>query len=193
MAAGCPAPGSPTTRRDRLMTPTLAPGDIVITSRVTRAPPSATLVKAILRKARCRTREILWHTIGAAVLRPFSGWSRLLVDRLITESFVPASARGSCAPEFSWTLDCERVLAGGVSRWGSTIRCRRRRRKPGGRPEGPLGAAVGDDFRPGASARQCCVCCAERISSPCRGSWGSRRRRRARVATTVRPRLQLPR
>ena len=33
-------------------------------------------------------------------------------------------------------------------------------------PEGPLGAAVGDDFRPGASARPCCVCCAERISSP---------------------------
>ncbi len=24
----------------------------------------------------------------------------------------------SCALGFSWTLDCERVLAGGVSRWG---------------------------------------------------------------------------
>ena len=52
----------------------------------------------------------------------------------------------SCAPGFSWTLDCERVLAGGVSRWGSTIRCRRRRRKPGGRPEGPLGAGRGGRF-----------------------------------------------
>ena len=26
------------------------------------------------------------------------------------------------------------------------------------------------DCRRGASARWCCVCCAERISSPCRGS-----------------------
>ena len=34
----------------------------------------------------------------------------------------------SCAPGFSWTLDCERVLAGGVSRWGNQIRNRRRRR-----------------------------------------------------------------
>ena len=55
---------------------------------------------------------------------------------------------------------------------GSPIRCRRRRRKPGGRPEGPLGAAVGDDCRPGARARQCGVCCAARISSPCRGELG---------------------
>ena len=41
---------------------------------------------------------------------------------------------------------------------------------------GAAGRGRGDDFRPGASARQCCVCCAERISSPWRGSWGSRRR-----------------
>ena len=34
------------------------------------------------------------------------------------------------------------------------------------------GTAVGDGFRPGASARRCCVCCAARILSPCRGSWG---------------------
>ena len=38
----------------------------------------------------------------------------------------------SCAPGFSWTLNCERVLAGGVPRWGSQIRVRR-----------PPGAAVG--------------------------------------------------
>ena len=82
----------------------------------------------------------------------------------------------SCALGFSWTLDCERVLAGGVSRWGNQIKNRRRRRKPEGRPETPPGAAVGDGCQPGASARRCCVCCAERISSPCRGSWGSRRR-----------------
>ena len=49
----------------------------------------------------------------------------------------------SCAPGFSWTLDCERVLAGGVSRWGNQIRNRRRRREPGGRPETPPGAAGG--------------------------------------------------
>ena len=36
----------------------------------------------------------------------------------------------SCALGFSWTLDCERVLAGGVSRWGNQIKNRRRRRKP---------------------------------------------------------------
>ena len=82
----------------------------------------------------------------------------------------------SCALGFSWTLDCERVLAGGVSRWGNQIKNRRRRRKPEGRPETPPDAAVGDGCQPGASARRCCVCCAERISSPCRGSWGSRRR-----------------
>ena len=75
----------------------------------------------------------------------------------------------SCALGFSWTLDCERVLAGGVSRWGNQIKNRRRRRKPEGRPETPPGAAVGDGCQPGASARRCCVCCAERISSPCRG------------------------
>ena len=82
----------------------------------------------------------------------------------------------SCAPGFPWTLDCERVLAGGVSKWGSQIKVRRRRREPGGRPEMLPGTAVGDGFRPGASARRCCVCCAARILSPCRGSWGSRRR-----------------
>ena len=37
----------------------------------------------------------------------------------------------SCALGFSWTLDCERVLAGGVSRWGNQIRDRRRRRATG--------------------------------------------------------------
>ena len=84
--------------------------------------------------------------------------------------------RASCAPGFPWTLDCERVLAGGVSKWGSQIKVRRRRREPGGRPEMLPGTAVGDGCRPGASARRCCVCCAARILSPCRGSWGSRRR-----------------
>ena len=82
----------------------------------------------------------------------------------------------SCAPGFPLTLDCERVLAGGVSKWGSQIKVRRRRREPGGRPEMLPGTAVGDGFRPGASARRCGVCCAARILSPCRGSWGSRRR-----------------
>ena len=59
---------------------------------------------------------------------------------------------------------------------GSQIKVRRRRREPGGRPEMLPGTAVGDGFRPGASARRCCACCAARILSPCRGSWGIRRR-----------------
>ena len=42
-----------------------------------------------------------------------------------------AIARQSCAPGFSWTLDCERVLAGDVSKWGNQIRDRRRRRATG--------------------------------------------------------------
>jgi hypothetical protein len=37
----------------------------------------------------------------------------------------PRTPRGpqvphSTAPGFSWTRDCERILAGGVSRWGKT-------------------------------------------------------------------------
>ena len=44
----------------------------------------------------------------------------------------------SCAPGFPWTLDCERVLAGGVSKWGSQIKVRRRRREPGGQHRGSL-------------------------------------------------------
>ena len=73
----------------------------------------------------------------------------------------------SCALGFSWTLDCERVLAGGVSRWGNQIRDRRRRREPGGRPETPPIPAVAADCQWGGSARWCCVCCAGRISSRC--------------------------
>ena len=40
----------------------------------------------------------------------------------------------------------------------------------------PPGAAARAGFQPGGSARWYCVCCAERISNPCRGSWGSRPR-----------------
>ena len=110
----------------------------------------------------------LWTTaLGLTVLL------RVANDRWYFSGYSRAQ---SCALGFSWTLDCERVLAGGVSRWGNQIKNRRRRRKPEGRPETPPGAAVGDGCQPGASARRCCVCCAERISSPCRGSWGSRRR-----------------
>ena len=105
-------------------------------------------------------------------------WEKILVPALVNGAWGDLFAIGSvsCALGFSWTLDCERVLAGGVSRWGNQIKNRRRRRKPEGRPETPPGAAVGDGCQPGASARRCCVCCAERILSPCRGSWGSRRR-----------------
>ena len=52
----------------------------------------------------------------------------------------------SCAPGFPWTLDCERVLAGGVSKWGSQIKVRRRRREPGGRPEMLPGNGRGGRF-----------------------------------------------
>ena len=53
---------------------------------------------------------------------------RLTVRRLISDGrsfeeatgvhvyFCDPSSPWSCALEFSWTLDCERVLAGGVSR-----------------------------------------------------------------------------
>ena len=104
---------------------------------------------------------------------PFNEWTEIFGSERLTGALLD---RLSCALGFSWTLDCERVLAGGVSRWGNQIKNRRRRRKPEGRPETPPGAAVGDGCQPGASARRCCVCCAERILSPCRGSWGSRRR-----------------
>ena len=61
------------------------------------------------------------------------------------QSELQAAAKSgySCALGFSWTLDCERVLAGGVSRWGNQIRDRRRRRELGGRPETPPIPAVG--------------------------------------------------
>ena len=123
---------------------------------------------------------------SAIVLRPSTilNFHRTLRQRKYRLLYSPKRRRTgpkSCALGFSWTLDCERVLAGGVSRWGNQIKNRRRRRKPEGRPETPPGAAVGDGCQPGASARRCCVCCAERISSPCRGSWGSRRRGPRRV------------
>ena len=94
------------------------------------------------------------------------------------QSELQAAAKSgySCALGFSWTLDCERVLAGGVSRWGNQIRDRRRRRELGGRPETPPIPAVAADCQWGGSARWCCVCCAGRISSRCRGRWGSPRR-----------------
>jgi len=38
-----------------------------------------------------------------------------------TSPFLDALAeRSSTAPGFSWTRNCERILAGGVSRWGKT-------------------------------------------------------------------------
>ena len=81
---------------EQVLTPTLAPGDIVILDNLschkspavrraieavgaqrwflpTYSPDfnpielAFATLKAILRKARCRTREVLWNTIGAAV------------------------------------------------------------------------------------------------------------------------------
>ena len=52
-----------------------------------------------------------------------TAWNILTVAATLA---LPVICKGSSAPGFSWTLDCERVLAGGVSRWGSTIRNRRR-------------------------------------------------------------------
>ena len=73
------------------------------------------------------------------------GWNHVFTpyDPSYTDAFYkhvePETGRPSrntsCAPGFPWTLDCERVLAGGVSKWGSQIEVRRRRREPGGRPE----------------------------------------------------------
>jgi hypothetical protein len=73
----------------------------------------------------------------------------------------------SFAPGFSWTLDCERVLAGGVSRWGRKIRVRPWRREPVGRPEARPGAAAGVGSQWVASAKQCCACCEARTWRPC--------------------------
>ena len=120
--------------------------------------------------------------------RQFSGYTtpalRLAILRsarvrcLILSPVSDVDATDWGAPGFSWTLDCERVLAGGVSRWRRTIRSRRRRREPGGRPEGPPGVTGRGGFRPGVNARRYSACCGVRISSRCRGSWGSRRRGR---------------
>ena len=81
---------------EQVLTPTLAPGDIVIMDNLSchKSPAVRRAIeavgaqlwfllkyspdfnpielafaklKAILRKARCRTREVLWNTIGAAV------------------------------------------------------------------------------------------------------------------------------
>ena len=81
---------------EQVLMPTLAPGDIVIMDNLSchKSPAVRRAIeavgaqlwflpkyspdlnpielafaklKAILRKARCRTREVLWHTIGAAV------------------------------------------------------------------------------------------------------------------------------
>ena len=79
-----------------------------------------------------RHLELLRHMLNWAVAReyidrtPFRRGSETLIRPLLEDN-------KSCAPGFSWTLDCERVLAGGVSRWGNQIRNRRRRRES---PEG---------------------------------------------------------
>ena len=134
----------------------------------------------IAPRPRRRSRIALTTTEQEEISRQLAqGQSLRTISRILRRAPSTISrevARNSCAPGFPWTLDCERVLAGGVSKWGSQIKVRRRRREPGGRPEMLPGTAVGDGFRPGASARRCCVCCAARILSPCRGSWGSRRR-----------------
>ena len=56
----------------------------------------------------------------------------LSLAALVTLAVGLGAGPSSCALGFSWTLDCERVLAGGVSRWGNQIKNRRRRRKPEG-------------------------------------------------------------
>ncbi len=50
---------------------------------------------------------------------------------VVQQADLRAPSFQSCAPGFSWTLDCERVLAGDVSKWGNQIRDRRRRRATG--------------------------------------------------------------
>ena len=47
--------------------------------------------------------------------------SRLVALCVFCNGQVPDLFGDSCALGFSWTLDCERVLAGGVSRWGNQI------------------------------------------------------------------------
>ena len=55
------------------------------------------------------------------------------------------------------------------------LRNRRRRRAPGGRLERPPSVTGGGGFRPGVNARRYSAYCGARISSRCRGNWGSRR------------------
>ena len=79
-------------------------------------------------------------------------WAVMLFHERAAEHLSPwAAVTSSSAPGFSWTLDCERVLAGGDG--GSTIR-NRRRWEPVGRPEGPAGAAVGAGCRSAEGWRQ---------------------------------------
>ena len=65
------------------------------------------------------------------------------------------------------------AAAGAGFRSGASAR---RRRVEMGKPDQESAAAAGAGFRSGASATWCCVYCAGKISSRCRGSWGSRRR-----------------
>ena len=89
--------------------------------------------------------------------------AQFTVDTKIAVYFCDPHSPWSCALGFSWTLDCERVLAGGV--WGETSESAAA--EEARRPETPPGAAVGD-CQPGASARRCAS--TQRISSPCPGA-----------------------
>ena len=72
----------------------------------------------------------------------------------------------------------------------SRLKNRRRRRAPGGRLDRPPSVTGRGGFRPGVNARRYSACCEARISSRCRGNWGSRRRGPPNGVTSSWPRAR---
>ncbi len=71
---------------------------------------------------------------------------------LVLDARSDAQRRASCVhrpsrPGFSWTRDCERILAGGVSRWRRTRGDWLARREPGGRDRCGHRAPSGRSFQ----------------------------------------------
>ena len=109
---------------------------------------------------------------GPARLRGISGSGKTVVAL----HRVRRLARDPCAPGFPWTLDCERVLAGGVTEMGKPDQGQRRRRREPGAATGD--AAGNSPLGDGSSARrkrEHGAAPASRILSPCRGSFTAAR------------------